>query len=50
LQQYADKTFSPADALAFAVCERLGVEHAFPFDRHFRQYDRLHVIDTAESW
>jgi predicted nucleic acid-binding protein len=50
LQQYADKTFSFADALAFAVCERLGVAHAFSFDRHFRQYGKLHLVDTSESW
>jgi predicted nucleic acid-binding protein len=50
LQQYRDKTFSLADALAFAACERLGVEYAFSFDRHFRQYGRLHIIDTVESW
>ncbi len=36
--QYVDKGFSLTDALSFAVMERLGITHAFTFDRHFAQY------------
>lgn len=36
--QYEDKDFSLTDALSFAVMERLGIAHAFTFDRHFEQY------------
>lgn len=36
--QYDDKNFSLTDAASFAVMERLGIAHAFSFDRHFAQY------------
>lgn len=38
LFQYDDKDFSFADAISFAVMERLGISLAFTFDRHFTQY------------
>lgn len=38
LFQYRDKDFSCVDASSFAVMKRLGLETAFTFDRHFRQY------------
>lgn len=38
IQQYQDKDFSLADAISFAIMERLGVRQAFAFDEHFRQY------------
>jgi predicted nucleic acid-binding protein len=38
IQRYEDKTFSYTDATSFALMERLGLEHAFAFDVHFRQY------------
>ena len=38
LQHYADKDFSYADALSFAVMERLRLDMAFALDRHFAQY------------
>ncbi len=36
--QYEDKPFTYVDATSFAVMERLGVQRAFAFDDHFRQY------------
>lgn len=38
IQRYTDKTFSYTDATSFAVMERLGIQEAFAFDPHFRQY------------
>ena len=38
IARYSDKTFSYTDATSFAVMERLGLDTAFAFDPHFRQY------------
>jgi predicted nucleic acid-binding protein len=38
IKRYADKRFSLADALSFVSMERLGITHAFTFDRNFAQY------------
>jgi predicted nucleic acid-binding protein len=35
---FMDKTFSYTDATTFAVMERMKLEYAFSFDRHFKQF------------
>lgn len=35
---FTDKEFSYTDATTFAIMERLNLEYAFSFDRHFRQF------------
>lgn len=37
LRSSRDKSYSYADAVSFAVMERLAIAEAFAFDRHFRQ-------------
>ena len=44
LTRHADKDWSLCDALSFAVLEIRGVQAAFSFDRHFRQYGRIEVL------
>jgi predicted nucleic acid-binding protein len=43
IRRYDDKMFSYVDASSFAVMERLGLGHAFDFDRHFSQYGFITV-------
>ncbi len=38
LRQYTDKGFSLLDATSFPVMERLGIDTALSFDKHFAQY------------
>ncbi|MFN0072423.1 MAG: type II toxin-antitoxin system VapC family toxin [Chloroflexota bacterium] len=38
IEQYRDKDFSLADAVSFAVMERLGLTQAVTLDRNFQQY------------
>ncbi len=38
LLHYDDKDFSYTDATSFAVMERIQIDTAFTFDRHFTQY------------
>ena len=40
IEQYRDKAFSYTDATSFAIMERLRIEAAFSFDRHFQQFGR----------
>ena len=44
LQTYSDKDFSYTDATSFAVMEKLGIEAAFVFDEHFRQYGKYELL------
>jgi predicted nucleic acid-binding protein len=38
IRHFRDKAFTLTDATSFAVMERLGIDRAVAFDRHFRQY------------
>lgn len=38
IKNYRDKDFSFIDATSFAVMHRYGINLAFTFDRHFKQY------------
>lgn len=49
IRQYADKDFSLTDAISFAVMERLGIGHAFAFDRHFAQYGFTVLVAGAPA-
>lgn len=44
IRSHADKAYSLCDALSFAVMERLSIDHAIAFDRHFREYGRWTVL------
>ena len=46
LRAHADKGYSFCDALGFVVIERLRIEAAIAFDRHFHQYGRFAVLAT----
>jgi predicted nucleic acid-binding protein len=47
IRRYDDKDFSLVDAMSFAVMERLGIRHAFTFDRHFAQYGFVMLDDAG---
>ena len=38
IRQQSDKEYSFADAISFAVMERLHIRHAWTYDHHFSQY------------
>jgi predicted nucleic acid-binding protein len=40
-RQYQDKAWSFTDCTSRVVMERLGVTHAFAFDRHFEQFGTI---------
>ena len=44
LVTYSDKDWSLCDAISFAVIESRGVQRAFSFDEHFRQFGRFTVL------
>jgi uncharacterized protein len=44
LRAHDDKGYSLCDALSFVVMERLGIDEAIAFDRHFRQYSPIRVL------
>ena len=41
IEKYADKRYSYTDATSFALIKRLGLDLAFTFDHHFKQYGIL---------
>lgn len=43
-ERHQDKQFSFTDCTSFALMERLGIDTAFAFDRHFRQYGKFIVV------
>jgi uncharacterized protein len=42
-ERHRDKEWSFVDCVSCAVMERLGIETAFAFDRHFRQFGTVTV-------
>ena len=44
LARHGDKDWSLCDAISFAVIDARRIARAFAFDRHFRQYGRVHVL------
>lgn len=47
--RYRDKAFSYCDAASFAVIRRLNIEGVFSFDKHFRQYPELTILDIDKG-
>ena len=47
LRSSGDKTYSFADAVSFAVIDRLKIGIAFAFDRHFVQSGRCRVVPAG---
>jgi len=41
---YRDHLFSFVDCTSFVVMERLGIPHAFAFDRHFNEYPGINMV------
>lgn len=44
LRTHEDKAYSLCDAASFAVMERLNIQEAIAFDRHFREYGRFIIL------
>jgi predicted nucleic acid-binding protein len=45
-ERHQDKEFSFTDCTSFALMERLQIDTAFAFDRHFRQYGKFVVVPS----
>ncbi len=43
-RRFADKDWSFADCISKVVMERLEIDTAFSFDRHFRQFGNVQVV------
>jgi predicted nucleic acid-binding protein len=44
VRKHADKSYSLCDALSFVVMERLGIQEAIAFDRHFKEYGQFLIL------
>jgi predicted nucleic acid-binding protein len=44
VRAHEDKSYSLCDALSFVVMERLRINEAIAFDRHFREYGRFTIL------
>lgn len=44
LRNHDDKAYSFCDALSFAVMNRLGIDQAIAFDRHFHDYGGFTIL------
>ena len=44
VHEHKDKAYSLCDALSFVVMERLGIQEATAFGRHFRAYGRFTIL------
>jgi uncharacterized protein len=44
VRAHEDKAYSLCDALSFVVMERLRINQAIAFDRHFREYGRITIL------
>lgn len=44
VRTHQDKDYSLCDALSFVVMERLRIDEAIAFDRHFRAYGRFTIL------
>lgn len=44
LRSHDDKDYSFCDALSFVVMERLRIQEAIAFDRHFREFGRFTIL------
>jgi len=42
--RYADKAWSFTDCTSYVLMQRLGIQRAFSFDAHFRQFGTVNVV------